>query len=59
MSPEVISGADYDFKFDIWSLGISLIEIVQGHLPFGEVNIMRVNEIINPFHFIPNCFYID
>lgn len=42
MSPEVISGADYDFKFDVWSLGISIIEMSQGHLPFGDVNIMRV-----------------
>jgi len=34
MSPESIEGGSYDNKTDIWALGITCIEIAQGHLPF-------------------------
>ncbi|KAJ7069432.1 ste7-like protein [Mycena amicta] len=36
MSPERIQGAQYDVKSDVWSLGISLIELALGRFPFSE-----------------------
>jgi len=36
MSPERIQGADYTVKSDVWSLGISLIELANGRFPFCE-----------------------
>ncbi|ELU38130.1 ste7-like protein [Rhizoctonia solani AG-1 IA] len=36
MSPERIQGAQYTVKSDVWSLGISLIELALGHFPFAE-----------------------
>jgi mitogen-activated protein kinase kinase len=36
MSPERIQGAEYTVKSDIWSLGITLIELAYGRPPFSE-----------------------
>lgn len=36
MSPERIQGAHYTVKSDVWSLGISLIELALGRFPFSE-----------------------
>ncbi|TEB20966.1 kinase-like protein [Coprinellus micaceus] len=36
MSPERIQGADYSVKSDVWSLGISLIELALGAFPFSD-----------------------
>jgi len=36
MSPERIQGAQYTVKSDVWSLGISLIELALGRFPFSE-----------------------
>lgn len=33
MAPEVIDGEPYDFKADVWSLGICGVELVRGHAP--------------------------
>ncbi|THH01917.1 hypothetical protein EW026_g870 [Hermanssonia centrifuga] len=36
MSPERIQGAQYTVKSDVWSLGVSLIELALGRFPFSD-----------------------
>ena len=36
LQPERIQGAQYTVKSDVWSLGISLIELALGRFPFAE-----------------------
>ena len=47
MSPQVASNMHYDFKTDIWSLGITCVELLEGEPPFSNLKPNIVMERIS------------
>jgi len=46
MAPEVILNREYDKRCDIWSLGITVIEIADGLPPHSDMNYMRAMKMV-------------
>ena len=46
MSPEVLLKSEYNKKTDIWSLGITAIEMAEGDPPYSDINYYRAMFII-------------
>lgn len=57
LKPERIQGAQYTVKSDVWSLGISLIELVLGRFPFSGAPFVSCDSrsalALTRAHFLP------
>jgi serine/threonine protein kinase len=40
MAPELVTGKPYSFPADIWSVGATIVELIEGNPPYGEFGVM-------------------
>ena len=46
MAPEILFGSEYDYKVDIWALGVLLYEMLHGVVPFKGTTITEMKDQI-------------
>ena len=46
MAPQIILNQKYDTKVDIWSIGMTCLEMIKGEPPNSELNPDEVMELI-------------
>jgi serine/threonine protein kinase len=44
MAPEMLFHGSYDYRIDVWALGVLLYEMVHGHAPFRGDSVSEVKE---------------